>query len=354
LREIIPDLRGRRIIVFLLLASAGMAIADAPPSRPSVMAVVSPAAGADDSLRGVLFEAVQVQLLRRNAPIVRAGQETAGRTTAELMPVAAGQGARYLLVCAYSTVGRRLSLRAELLDTLSSVQVGAGQSEGRVDLSLDDVVARALEGALAGVTFPAEPVPQEPAPQEPVHQEPVQQEQPPAEQPPAAAAAQAAGRQRRVGISAGAAPMIPTGPAAGYTDLGLLATAAFELRFPLRVGTLSAGILSGACLFSAEGASSEAFVAIVPLGLEAGWRLGGDGIGLGLRIGGGPALMVTSAPAVSTLLKIVPYALAGMALELPFSPALGLSLKAGYAVFFESATLPIMAFAPEVLLYARF
>jgi hypothetical protein len=265
------------------------------------------------------------------------------------MPVAAGQGARYLLVCAYSTVGRRLSLRAELLDTLSSVQVGAGQSEGRVDLSLDDVVARALEGALAAVTFPAEPVPQEPA-----LPEPVQQEQPPAEQPPAAAAAQAAVRQRRVGISAGAAPMIPTGPAAGYTDLGLLATAAFELRFPLRVGTLSAGILSGACLFSAEGASSEAFVAIVPLGLEAGWRLGGEGIGLGLRIGGGPALMVTSAPAVSTLLKIVPYALAGMALELPFSPALGLSLKAGYAVFFESATLPIMAFAPEVSLYARF
>jgi hypothetical protein len=342
-------LRGRRIIVFLLLASAGFAIAEAPPSRPSVMAVVSPASGAGDSLRGVIFEAVQVQLLRRNAPIVRAGQETAGRTTAELMPLAAGQGARYLLVCAYSTVGRRLSLRAELLDTLSSVQVGAGQSEGRVDLSLDDVVARALEGALAAVTFPAEPVPQEPA-----LPEPVQQEQPPAEQPPAAAAAQAAVRQRRVGISAGAAPMIPTGPAAGYTDLGLLATAAFELRFPLRVGTLSAGILSGACLFSAEGASSEAFVAIVPLGLEAGWRLGGEGIGLGLRIGGGPALMVTSAPAVSTLLKIVPYALAGMALELPFSPALGLSLKAGYAVFFESATLPIMAFAPEVSLYARF
>ena len=39
---------------------------------------------------------------------------------------------------------------------------------------------------------------------------------------------------------------------------------------------------------------------------------------------------------------------------LPFSPAVSLSVKDSYAVFFESATLPIMAFAPEVSLYARF
>lgn len=331
-----------------------MALADAPAARPSVLAVVAPAAGAGDSLRGVIFEAVQVQLLRRNAPIVQAGQDTGGRSTAELLATAAGHGARYLLVCAYSTAGRRLSLRAELLDTLSAAQVGAGQAEGRVDLSLDDVVTRALDGALAGVSFPPDPAPREQAPVEPVPVEQAPAQQPPVDQPPAATTGQARQRPRRVGISAGAAPMIPTGPAAGYTDLGLLATASFELRFPLRVGTLSAGILSGACLFSAEGASSEAFVAIVPLGLEAGWRLGGEGIGLGMRIGGGPALMATSAPAVSTLLKIVPYALAGMALELPFSPAVGLSVKASYAVFFESATLPIMAFAPEVSLYARF
>ncbi len=92
----------------------------------------------------------------------------------------------------------------------------------------------------------------------------------------------------------------------------------------------------------------------MPLGLDVGLRMGGEGIGIGLHLGGGPALMATSAPAVSTLLKVVPYALAGMAVEVPFSAAVGLAVQASYAVFFESASLPIMAFAPEVSLYARF
>ncbi len=321
------------------------------------MAVVAPAAGPDQSLRGIIADAVQVQLLRRNAPVVQPGADVdPARAASELLPLAAAQGARYLLLCTWSTVDSRLSLTAEMRDTLSSTLLGAGRAEGRVDLSLDEVVARALEDALAGVSFPDRPV----AGGNEAPAVPAAGAAPPApnaaarQSPPAAAAVLPPQRRRTFGLSAGAAPMIPTGPAAAYTDLGLLATAAFELRFPFRVGTLCAGILSGACLFAAEGASSDAFVVIVPLGIDAGWRLGGDGMGFGLHIGGGPALMATTAPAVSTLVKIVPYALAGMSLEIPFSAALGLSVEASYALFFESALLPIMAFAPEVSLYVRF
>ena len=128
----------------------------------------------------------------------------------------------------------------------------------------------------------------------------------------------------------------------------------FDLRFPLGAGTLGAGILSGACLFTASGAVSDAFVLLVPLGLDMQYSFGSPGPGVILHVSGGAALMSTSAPATPTLLKIVPYALAGIALDVPFSPALGITVEASYAVFFESATLPIMAFAPEVSLYVRF
>jgi hypothetical protein len=43
-----------------------------------------------------------------------------------------------------------------------------------------------------------------------------------------------------------------------------------------------------------------------------------------------------------------------MSMDLPFSSFIGLSIEADWAAFFESAALPIMAFAPEVSMYVRF
>jgi hypothetical protein len=51
---------------------------------------------------------------------------------------------------------------------------------------------------------------------------------------------------------------------------------------------------------------------------------------------------------------VVPYLLAGMSLDLPFSPSMGLAVEAAWAAFLESMSLPIMAFAPEVSFYVRF
>ncbi len=52
--------------------------------------------------------------------------------------------------------------------------------------------------------------------------------------------------------------------------------------------------------------------------------------------------------------KLVPYLLAGMRMDLPFAPVIGLAVEADWVAFFESASLPLMAFAPEVALYVRF
>ena len=93
----------------------------------------------------------------------------------------------------------------------------------------------------------------------------------------------------------------------------------FDLRFPLGAGTLGAGVLPGACLFNASGVVSDAFVLLVPLGLDMQYSFGGSGPGVILHASGGAALMGTSAPAMPKLLKIVPYALAGIGLDVPFS-----------------------------------
>jgi hypothetical protein len=343
--------------MLLAAAAANPTHGDGAARAGAVLAVVAPDAGADGSLRTIVADAVEVQLLRRNAVASWADAEAgADWSPAQAISLAAARGAQYLLVCAYSTTERRISLRADVYDTAASARIGSGSAEGRVDLSLDEIVARALDTALAGITFTA-PVAGEVAPPRPSAGS--VPESPPGDaaldrRPGAEPALSLPARQRRVGMSAGAAPMIPTGPAADYTDIGLLATVTFELRFPARAGIFSAGILSGACLFRASGASSDAFVALVPLGIDAGWRVGSSGLGVSLHLSGGPALMATSAPAVSTLLKVVPYALAGMALEVPLSAAVGLAVQASYAVFFESASFPIMAVAPEVSLYARF
>lgn len=345
-------MRGRGLIIVVLLAAAAAGLASAEGAgQGTVLAAVVPDPGTDGTLRSIIADAVQVQLLRRNAGVTMAATDAAG-TLEKSLSIASAKGARYLLVCAYWTRDRRLGLRAALYDADSSTRIGAGEAEGRVDLSLDEIVARALDAALAGITFPAPAPADTSTPGQDAG--PVGTPEPLAPPVPVGPASPPPAQRRLFGISVGAAPMIPTGPAAGYTDIGLLATAAFELRFPVRAGTLSAGILSGACLFAASGASSDAFVALVPFGLDAGLRLNSAGIGVALHLGGGPALMATRAPAVSTLLKLVPYALAGMAVEVPFSAAVGLAVQASYAVFFESASLPIMAFAPEVSLYARF
>ncbi len=117
-----------------------------------------PDPGADGSLRGIIADAVQVQLLRRNAVVTMAAPSGDAAGTVEgNLSIASAQGARYLLACAYWTRDRRLGLRAALYDAATSTRVGAGEAEGRVDLSLDAIVAQALDAALAGITFPSPP-----------------------------------------------------------------------------------------------------------------------------------------------------------------------------------------------------
>jgi hypothetical protein len=345
-------------MVLLILCSALGNTADRAPGS-GVLGVILAESGADTSLRDVLAGSFAVQLTLRKAVLhfmTPAG--VPGFTVPRGLSEAAAQNAEYLIVGTYSTTDTECNLRVDLYNVSSGQKIRSAQSSGRIDLSMDLIVAQALEKTLSGVRFheaagsaPAE-TPQEAIPK------PI----PPASgasssavsQPQGAIAARGPIARKLLAIESGVAPLIVTGPAADYAKIGLLATLALGLRFPIAAGTFQGGVLTGVCWLGATGAVSSADVLMVPIGLDLQYLLNeGAFPGVTLHVSGGPALVSVNAAYVGNVSKIVPYLLAGMTLDLPFAAFVGLALEARYVAFFESS-LTIMAFAPEVSVYVRF
>lgn len=351
-------LAGRRLffaVILVILASGFSGAAGRSPGS-GVLGVILPASGADRSLQDVLAGSFSVQLTLRKAALHLAGSdEEKAFTLRRALSEAVSQNAEYLLIGTYSTTATEILLQVELYNVASGEKIRSAASSGKIDLSLDTIVAQALEKALSGVRFretsadivvapPAETTPQPIAPATGTPREPTT----------APAADTGSGQPWQIlAISSGVAPLVATGPASDYTKLGLLATFSVDLRFQLAAGALQAGVLSGVCLFSATGAVSAADILIVPIGIDLQYLLNSGAFpGIILHLSGGPALMSVKAGYFGDASKIVPYALAGMTLDLPFSPSFGLALEASYVAFLESS-LVIMAFAPEVSLYVR-
>ena len=321
------------------------------------MGVILPVTGADRSLQDVLAGSLTVQFTLRKAAlhIADSGAEAAF-TLRSALSEAASKNAEYLLVGTYSTTATEIFLQVDLYNVASGEKVRSASTSGRIDLSMDTLVAQALEKTLTGIKFqeasavvvapPAEPTPQPIAPATIGPHEP-------STAPAVVADSGRAQPWKLYGISSGVAPMIATGPAAGYAKLGLFATFAVDLRFRAAAGALEAGILSGACLMSATGAVSTANILIIPMGVDLQYLLNSGAFpGIILHASGGPALMSVNASYTGTETKIVPYVLGGLTLDLPFDPSLGLTFQANYVAFLESS-LAIMGFAPEVSLYVR-
>ncbi len=332
-------------------------------SGSGVLGVILQARGADPAFREVLAGSFTVQLTRKKADLrFLAPSEEPRFTVSSALSTAASQNAEYLLVGTYWTSATECRVEVDLYEVASGEKVRSELAQGRIDLSLGSVVARAIEKAFAGIVFhgraTGSPEAAATVPVVPVSAKPIAPAggvlPGPMTEPVRAVTVGSPPGRRLLGFSTGVAPMILTGSASDYAKLGLIATAAVDLRFPLAGGTLGAGILGGACWLSATGAVSTADVLIFPAGIDLQYLLNeGAFPGIALQLSGGPALMkVASAYGVDDS-KLVPYALAGMTLDLPFAPFVGLALEARYLVFYESS-LPIMAFSPEASLYVRF
>jgi hypothetical protein len=258
------------------------------------MGVILPATGADRSLQDVLAGSFTVQFTLRKAALHLADSGEAAFTLRRALSEAASKNAEYLLVGTYSTTATEILLQVELYSVSSGEKIRSASTSGRINLSMDTLVAQALEKTLTGIRFqeasavvapPAVTTPQPIAPATGGPREPTT----------APAVVSDTGRTppwKRFGISSGVAPLIATGPASDYAKLGVLTTFAVDLRFPFAAGALEAGVLSGACWLSASGAVSAADILIIPVGADLRYLLNSGAFpGIILHVSGGPALM---------------------------------------------------------------
>jgi hypothetical protein len=330
---------GRRIFigVTLIIFAALCGHGEDRPQGPNVLGFIVAGPSADPSLQHVLSDSFVIQLARRKASL-QLGDTAADRAfrLGDAIAMAVDRDAQYLLVATYATTPTTCRLELGLYDPASGGRLRSGEASGRIDLSLDAIVAQALGTALTGVGFrehaaQALPTPENKPPAAPV--------------PP----------WKFLAVAAGAAPMISTGAVSTYAKLGLLATLTCDARFPLGAGVMETGILAGACWMSATGAVSDAAILLVPVGADVQYLLNpGAFPGIILHVSGGPAMMSVSAAYLGdSLTKMVPYVLGGMTLDLPFTPYFGVAIEASYVAFLEGS-LPIMAFAPTVRMYVQF
>jgi hypothetical protein len=328
-----------------------------------------------------VVSALDLQFMRRSARFdtVATGGLAEPEVATEGLRQAAERHQQFFLFGEYSTSSRDLTLTIRLYDVETGAKLSSASASGRIGLSLDSVVARVLDEVLAGLTLQTAPQPLPPAEtgEKPTAiapgaaQSPGAAETPGTTQPPGAAqppegapGAESPGktptlsrsteRPRRISLTSGAAPFIPLGNGA-YTELGVLATFSAVFRFPLGPGLLGAGVLTGVSAMNAAGAASTASLLLVPLGAEISYSMNEGGFpGIVFHVSAGPALMSVSTAYAGTLTKPVPYLMAGMQVDLPFTSYLGLALGAAWTGFFESRSLVIMGFAPEVSVYVRF
>jgi len=335
---------------------------------PDVLCLIVPGQGTDPGLQKVVTDTVLVQLARRqlSAEIVDpAGAQ--GATVNAALALARQDGAQVLVYGHYTASGEALTLSFQAYDPGSRQHFAAASGAGPIDISMDSLVSRTLSEALQSVPLkpsmtagdPADPqtstVSQDPTSAQTGALLPGTGSQRPARVSPAPPAGSWSDRKPSVvGVYAGFAPLVTTGPVAQYAQTGWSALVSADVTFNLWSGSLGAGILSGACWFSASGLASNANVILVPVGLDLRFTLEGPSSPwLAIHLSGGPAALQVTTPWYGDLSKAVGYALAGLVMDLPFTAAIGLTLETSYVVFFESASLPIMGFLPEVSFHAR-
>jgi hypothetical protein len=387
------------LVAALLIVAAVHPVSPQERGSPNgVVYAVTPGQGADATLKSVISSAIDLQLAKRNASAEELDTNLVnGQASGDPLKAAAEKNSQLLLLISYTTNTESLALKLRVFDVASSKQIAEAAESGRIDLSLDAVIAEAVDAALQGVSLApaAQPVPGTEAAGTGTAQG---QGTPTADATTTAAAGAgttatpgsaaqtaatgtaAAGtgsaaaaaaavdtgagpgpvlpakrKVSLVGISTGAAIFLPSGAAGTYVSMGALATLGVNVRFALGPGTLGAGIVSGVAEMQATGAVTQASILLVPIGVDARYTLNDGGFpGITVHVSGGPSIMNVTASYTGSLTKVIPYVIGGMTLDLPFFSFLGLSIDASWAAFFESSALIIMGFTPEVLLYVRF
>jgi len=169
-------------------------------------------------------------------------------------------------------------------------------------------------------------------------------------------------RRKHVEAAAGFATFLAIGDSSDYITFGYNPTLDLTFRINLKKGGFfRSGINSGANIFRDRGLSLADNSLVVPIGLDFRYVFESDFfLGLFARISGGPAFFILQPPEDlvdvfnrDVLMKVVPYASAGLGLRVKLTHFMGIVVDMGYSVYLED--LPtlffIMGFTPAATLY---
>ncbi|HUV09135.1 MAG TPA: hypothetical protein VMX75_15480 [Spirochaetia bacterium] len=158
---------------------------------------------------------------------------------------------------------------------------------------------------------------------------------------------------KRFEFTLGFAPFLTIGEASDYFKLGISPYFYAGYRFLTPAGLVALGIHAGFNRFDAQGNAASSSNFLIPLGGDIRFIMGYDSlVGIFFRAAGGAALFTVNVEGAGSYSKFIPYAWAGIGINLNLSPAFGVAVEASYAVFFEGA-FPIMGFTPSVNLSLR-
>ncbi|MBN1835308.1 MAG: hypothetical protein JW820_05620 [Spirochaetales bacterium] len=373
--------------------------------RPAaVLGVMRPSAGADGSLQEVLTRSIAVKLTRRGlraitdpaTALVSSGSEG----SESLFSLARQVEADYVLEGTYSNTRDEIEIQVVWYDALTRQAAVSVSERGRLGLNVDSLLAQALSAvfaqvdgelarystaavtevlgsgggfteqrsedgsAAATVSLGGLPVPSGggsglPAPAAPAPEQASPRLRPdlaPGEilEPDRPTGGEERGRRKHVEVAASGAAFIATGEASEYFKIGYGSAVYVDLLLTAGQGSFGLGLYAAVNYFEAIGVATSAQSLLVPMGADLRYTMD-EGLPLGLfvHVSGGPAMLVLASDYWGQLTKLVPYALAGLGMNLRFAPAMGTALDLSYSVYFEGSLL-IMAFSPSLSLYFRF
>jgi hypothetical protein len=160
----------------------------------------------------------------------------------------------------------------------------------------------------------------------------------------------ATGKRFEIGI--GLATFILIGKASDYARMGIVTSVDGSYRFFTSSGQIIAGVSSRMCAFRAESATTSSQVLLFPLAAQIRFRRMFTVTAFEFHAAGGPAVFLINPDQTGYLFKLVPYAAAGVGLEVPAVENLGILLDLSFAIYYDGPS-SVMGYLPSITFYLR-
>jgi len=339
----------RALVIAALLQLGGFPLpaADLKPqaSAADIVVLVDPIQKTGDSFRQLVADAAAYKLnaLGVAAQVVAVSPAEAAKP----LPQARAHGATVALVCSYGVEGTEMEVTLGWYDSKTAAPAVVVQARGPVDLHLDSVILDALDQILAKVddrikTLSANRSLETPRPSQEAAPAglPVTVIGPPAARP-------VSKPMRRVLLSGGFAPFLPTGAAAYYFTLGYLPSVLASYLLDTPVGPVGLGLYAGMDYFTAVGSQDYANTYLLPMGIDVRYQAGQGLLRPFFHVTGGPALLIMVTGTQGTITNVLPFLKSGIGLEVMMTQELGITVLADYDVYFELPYL-VTGFSPSM------